>query len=605
MLVNGHPSPPDFDRSTGLCEQMDLHDPSATIREAFTFSALLRQDASVPYSEKLAYVDTVLSMLDLTHFSDALIGSLALEQKKRTTIGVELCSRPKLLLFLDEPTSGLDSQGAYNIVKLLRRLADEGGQSVLCTIHQASQQILEMFDGVLALNPGGKTFYCGPVGEGGGEIIKYFEKRGVNAKEGKNIADLVIEIGRGLANSNVNPSKQRSGGEGGGGAGAATDWSSIWRDSPERQSLLQAINSTTSDQYSPRQTSSPSPAPEYATSTLTQTIHLTHRLTRQFWRTPEYPYSRLFASFLHSLLVGFTFFRLSHSLSNLQSRTFSIFLVLMIAPEFVNAVAFRFSLNISLFRARELPARIYSPASFALANILSELPFIVLNTVVHYALWYFPVGFPTTPGAAGYMFLMLLTFHAFTTSWGQWIAALSPNYTIAANLVPFFIIMCESFNGILRPWSQLEGFWKYTMYMVNPMTYFVRGTLAATMSGTPVQCTSAELNIFQPPPGIRCMEYVEEWFASGVVPGYIVDLAEEGCGYCRYKVADEYLQTLNVQGGGKWRDWGVFAGFTVLNWILVGVFVCGGRGQGVVEMGRRVGRWGKQRWGKEGKEGKE
>ncbi|KAF8458288.1 ABC transporter CDR4 [Terfezia claveryi] len=552
ILINGQPLPTDFHRSTGFCEQIDLHDSSSTIREAFTFSALLRQDSSVPYSEKLAYVDTVLHMLGLTHLSDALIGSLALEQKKRTTIGVELCARPKLLLFLDEPTSGLDSQGAYNIVKLLRRLVDDGGQSVLCTIHQASQQILEMFDGVLALNPGGNTFYCGPVGEEGGEIIRYFEERGIYAKEGKNVADLVIEIGRGVVSSKSN--KEASDGEGGE-VDVATDWNTIWRNSRERQSLLQAISSSIPPSALPTTSS-----PKYATSTLTQAIYLTHRLTLQFWRTPEYPYSRLFASFLHALLNGFTFFRLGHTLSDLQSRAFSTFLVLMIVPEFVNAVAFRFSLNIALFCSRELPARIYSPLGFTIANIVSELPYIGLNTLVFYALWYFPVGFPTTPGAAGYMFLMLLTFHAYSTSWGQWIAALAPDYTIATNLVPFFIIMCESFNGILLPWSQLEGFWRYSMYMVNPMTYFVRGSLAATMSGTPVRCTSTELNIFQHPPGMTCAEYVAEWFASGIVPGYMVDLAGEGCGYCRYKVADEYLRTLNVDGGGKWRDWGVFAG---------------------------------------------
>ncbi|KAF8418884.1 ABC multidrug transporter [Tirmania nivea] len=600
MLINGLPLPSDFDRSTGLCEQMDLHDPSSTIYEAFTFSALLRQDSSIPHSEKLAYVDTVLQMLGLTHLSDALIGSLALEQKKRTTIGVELCARPKLLLFLDEPTSGLDSQGAYNIVKLLRRLADEGGQSVLCTIHQASQQILEIFDGVLALNPGGNTFYCGPVGEGAGEIIRYFEKRGVCVKEGKNVADLVIEVGRGLANSNSN--KEGCCGEESE-ADAATDWSTIWRNSLERQSLLQAMNSSTSPPHSTISktlASQITTSPDYATSTPTQTIHLIHRLNLQFWRTPEYPYSRLFASFLHALLNGFTFFHLGHTLADLQSRAFSTFLVLMIVPEFVNAVAFRFSLNTALFRSRELPARIYSPLSFALANILSELPYIVLNTLVFYLLWYFPVGFPTTPGAAGYMFLMLLTFHTYSTSWGQWIAALAPDYTIAANLVPFFIIMCESFNGILRPWSQLEGFWKYGMYMVNPMTYFVRGTLAATMSGTLVQCTRAELNIFQSPPGMTCKQYVAEWFASGIVPGYIVDLAEEGCGYCKYKIADEYLRTLNVNGNKKWRDWGVFAGFAVVNWILVGMFMCGGRGEGVWGMVRRVKGWWRRRWEKGG-----
>ena len=128
---------------------MDIHDESSTIREALEFSALLRQSNEVPREEKLAYVDTVIQTLDLVEFQDALIGSLDIEKKKRVTIGVELCARPKLLMFLDEPTSGLDSQGASNIVALLRRLANQG-LAVLCTIHQANQ---EQFEEVRASPP--------------------------------------------------------------------------------------------------------------------------------------------------------------------------------------------------------------------------------------------------------------------------------------------------------------------------------------------------------------------------------------------------------------------------------------------------------------------
>lgn len=93
---------------------MDIHDESATIREAFEFSALLRQNADVTKEEKLAYVDTVLGILELSGIQDAIIGSLQLEQKKRVTIGVELCAKPELLLFLDEPTS-VSSSGRIQI----------------------------------------------------------------------------------------------------------------------------------------------------------------------------------------------------------------------------------------------------------------------------------------------------------------------------------------------------------------------------------------------------------------------------------------------------------------------------------------------------------
>ncbi len=64
--------------------------------------------------------------------------------RKRLTIGVELASKPELLLFLDEPASGLESQSAWNLVRFLRKLAD-AGQAILCTIHQPSALPFESF----------------------------------------------------------------------------------------------------------------------------------------------------------------------------------------------------------------------------------------------------------------------------------------------------------------------------------------------------------------------------------------------------------------------------------------------------------------------------
>lgn len=71
-------------------------------------------------------------MCGLENHADAIVGTLSVEHKKRTTIGVELAAKPRLLLFLDEPTSGLDSQSAWAIVSFLKELANHG-QAILCT----------------------------------------------------------------------------------------------------------------------------------------------------------------------------------------------------------------------------------------------------------------------------------------------------------------------------------------------------------------------------------------------------------------------------------------------------------------------------------------
>jgi ATP-binding cassette subfamily G (WHITE) protein 2 (SNQ2) len=91
------------------------------VREAMRYSAYLRQPAEVSKAEKDDYVEEILELLELQDLADAMIGfpgfGLSVESRKRLTIGVELASKPQLLLFLDEPTTGLDGQSAYNIVR--------------------------------------------------------------------------------------------------------------------------------------------------------------------------------------------------------------------------------------------------------------------------------------------------------------------------------------------------------------------------------------------------------------------------------------------------------------------------------------------------------
>ena len=75
-------------------------------------------------------------------------------ERKRTAIGVEMITNPRLLL-LDEPTSGLDSFTALQIVKLMHDLAKKG-QTIISTIHQPSSEAFLEFDRLLLLSKG----YC-------------------------------------------------------------------------------------------------------------------------------------------------------------------------------------------------------------------------------------------------------------------------------------------------------------------------------------------------------------------------------------------------------------------------------------------------------------
>lgn len=550
MLVDGHPLGSDFQRGTGFCEQMDLHDNTATIREAFEFSAILRQDRKTPHQEKIDYVNRIIDLLELDEIQDAIVGSLSVEQKKRVTIGVELAAKPSLLLFLDEPTSGLDSQAAFSIVRFLKKLS-QAGQAIVCTIHQPSSMLIQQFDMILALNPGGNTFYFGPVGKDGSAVTKYFAERGVVCPPSKNVAEFILETAA---------------------KADKVDWDEEWRNSDENRKVLDEIRQI-------REERSKLPQPEaggqveFAAPVTTQIYMLTERIFTQYWRDSSYYYGKLFVSVIIGIFNGFTFWMSGNTMADMQNRMFSIFLIILIPPIVLNSIVPKFYINRALWEAREYPSRIYGWVAFCTANIVCEIPAAIVSAVVYWALWYYPVGFPTDSSSAGYVFLMSMLFFLFQASWGQWICAFAPSFTVIANVLPFFFVMVGLFNGVVRPYSDYPVFWKYWMYYLNPTTWWVRGVISATFPSVDIQCSSTEATHFNPPPGQTCIRYAGE-FIQQAGAGYLLDEnATSDCQYCPYANGVEYMTRLNAYEGDKWRCFGIFLGFVIANWFLVYFFI--------------------------------
>ncbi|KAK4150582.1 hypothetical protein C8A00DRAFT_46061 [Chaetomidium leptoderma] len=549
-------------RSTGFVEQMDLHEESATVREAIEFSALLRQNRDIPRQEKLDYVDKVLDLLELNGTQDAIISSLGVEHKKRLTIGVELAARPSLLLFLDEPTSGLDAQSAFSIVRFLRKLC-AAGQAIICTIHQPSPDLIQEFDKILALNPGGNTIYFGPVGQDGSAVVNYFADRGVQCPPGRNVAEFLLET---AIKGGRRPDGRR------------INWADEWRSSPENQHLLAEIQQLKAERSSKAATqanTTPSSSVDhaFAAPVPTQILHLTTRMFTRQWRDPSYLYGRLFTAVVVGIFNGFTFWKLGDSAADMQNRMFTCFLIIMIPATVLNAVLPKFYSNMALWEAREHPSRIYGWAAFCTAEVLSEIPGSLVAGVLYWLLWYLPTGLPVDAPAAGYVFLMTLLFFLFQSSWGQWICAWAPSFTVISNILPCFLVIFCLFNGVVVPYAQLNVFWKYWLYWLNPSSYWIAGVLSATLAGQTIRCAPNEAAYFNPPSGQTCQDFASD-FVRQAGQGYLMNPDDtSNCGYCPYANGSEYLQTLGISPDTKWRNFGIFLVFCVINWLLVYFFV--------------------------------
>ena len=297
ILVDGRPLSVSFQRSAGYCEQLDIHESLATVREALEFSALLRQPRTTPREEKLKYVDTIIDLLEMHDIENTLIGStgagLSIEQRKRLTIGVELVSKPSILIFLDEPTSGLDGQAAFNIVRFLRKLADVG-QAVLVTIHQPSAQLFAQFDTLLLLAKGGKTVYFGDIGDNGSTLKEYFDRYEAPCPKDANPAEHMIDVVSGSLSQ-------------------GRDWNKVWLESPEHKSTVEQLDKIIADAAA---------APpgtvedgfEFAMPLWAQIKLVTTRNNISVYRNTDYINNKLALHVGSALFNGFSFWKVCQSI---------------------------------------------------------------------------------------------------------------------------------------------------------------------------------------------------------------------------------------------------------------------------------------------------
>jgi ATP-binding cassette subfamily G (WHITE) protein 2 (SNQ2) len=503
-----------------------------------------------------------------------------LVDRKRLSIGLQLVAKPEYLI-LDEPTSALDSYAAFQIVKLLRQLADEG-QAILCTIHQPSTLLFEMFDKVLLIGNGGKPLYFGDIGPQSRTAIAYFQQNGATpCGPDDNPAEYLLDAGNGLRDSDaLTDAVSRKASIISLGAGKShqsldqvnRDWAQIWRNSPESQLLEQKIAEL---RMQPSVVQIADIDKSYALSSVQQFPIVFKRFITGYSRNPGYVFGRIAIMLIQGLFSALAFIHVASQPVSFQGAiltmfvlfnmvTFGVAIISFVQPQLIEERA---------YFLRESEEGFYDWKSFSLSLILAEIPFSILATLVFFCIVYFAVGLRLDMLAPLVVLLTLIIFHLYCATFGQSVAAFAPGLDIAALVASFVATIFPVSSGVPTPYSVMAPVFRYSLYWLSPYQYTI-GVLATTQyHQMPIQCVPGEFSVFPPPPGLTCGKYVEPMLNAGA-PGYLVDPSSTTlCQYCPISSGDDFIKyQLNLEWSQRWRDFGILCFLLVFNWFMLFVW---------------------------------
>lgn len=124
-----------------------------TVRDLVAFGRFPHSQGQLTTVDR-DFIDDALKQLNLTEMADKFVDELSGGQRQRAFIAMVLAQDTEYLL-LDEPLNNLDMKHSVEMMRLVRKLADDLGKTVLVVIHDInfascySDHIVALRDGKL------------------------------------------------------------------------------------------------------------------------------------------------------------------------------------------------------------------------------------------------------------------------------------------------------------------------------------------------------------------------------------------------------------------------------------------------------------------------
>lgn len=519
--------------------------PHLTVYEAMTVSANLKLGKDISAVSKKVVIAEIIETLGLSDASNTQTHSLSGGQRKRLSIALELVNNPPVMFF-DEPTSGLDSSSCFQCLSLLKSLS-RGGRTIICTIHQPSARLFEMFDNLYLLAEG-QCVYQGNVGG----LVPFLSSMGLDCPSYHNPADYVMEVACGehgecvhklvmaVNNGKCNNYQHHQAAL----AAAQTVSNDIAKKSPPQEQTKPEASALIPNGVAkaPGSLSAVINVPVSCTTSLLDSAESIEQKVGfptngwiQFWillkrtflsqmRDMTLTRVRLISHIIVGFLIGAIYYDIGNEASKVTSNAGCVFFTVMFLMfTAMMPTILTFPIEMAVF-VREHLNYWYSLKAFYFARSLADLPFQILYSIAYVMIVYFMTSQPLETGR----FLMYLTICVLTSLVSQSIGLLigaAMSVESGVFIGPVTSVPIVLFSGFFVNFKAIPSYLKFLSY-VSYIRYGFEGAMISVYGNNRTK--------------LKCSEE-----------------------YCHFRSPTKFLEEMSMQNAVYWVDAVALIGFLI------------------------------------------